>query len=292
MRSLAGTPLALARSRSARARRRRDRPRAVRARFARVPGARDETRAAVDDADAPVVPPPASSSDPRAFSRRDGLRLASAMAFGASTGRADPALAAYGAQTAPSGAASSSSAGAGASSSPSASLSLYKRSFRERFETSISSGTHDYSFSYPSETWKPDIVSLNDGKLYGVDLRFSSPTEGKVATHVLPFIDESLRSVGTPEQALDRFVELVGAFWDENGFGVPGGNAGTLKSTNVRVKDGVTYYEYETEKPRNLIAAAATDGELYIINAGATERQWANGEANLRGIVGSFYVPP
>jgi hypothetical protein len=31
-------------------------------------------------------------------------------------------------------------------------------------------------------------VSLNDGKLYGVDLRFSSDSEGKLCTHVLPFV--------------------------------------------------------------------------------------------------------
>lgn len=70
---------------------------------------------------------------------------------------------------------------------------------------------------------KPDIVSLNDGKLYGVDLRFSSDTQGKVCTHVLPFVDaDSLKDVGTPDEALDRFVELIGAFWNENGFGMPG----------------------------------------------------------------------
>lgn len=66
-------------------------------------------------------------------------------------------------------------------------------------------------------------MSLNDGKLYGVDLRFSSDTQGKVCTHVLPFVDaDSLKDVGTPDEALDRFVELIGAFWNENGFGVPG----------------------------------------------------------------------
>ena len=173
-------------------------------------------------------------------------------------------------------------------------LSLYKRSFRERFETSISSGTHDYSFKYPKETWKPDIVSLNDGKLYGVDLRFSSPVEGKMCTHVLPFVDkDSLKEVGTPAVALDRFVELIGAFWDDNGFGVPGGNAGSVKNTTVVTKDGVVYYQYELDKPRNLISAAVTDGQLYVINASAgNERQWAAGEANLRNIVESFYVPP
>ena len=219
-------------------------------------------------------------------SRRRALSLAAATAFAFAA--PSPSRAAYETQTAPSSAASAPSAPA------SNDLTLYKRSFRERFETSISSGTHDYSFKYPKDTWKPDIVSLNDGKLYGVDLRFSSPGEGKLCTHVLPFVgDESLKDVGPPEAALDRFVELIGAFWNENGFGVPGGNAGTLESTRVVVKDGVTYYEYETVKPHNLISAAVTDGQLYVINASAgNERQWQQGEANLRGIVGSFYVPP
>ena len=44
---------------------------------------------------------------------------------------------------------------------------------------------------------------------------------------------------------------------------------------------------------QDLIAAAVTDGQLYVINAAAAnDRQWAAGEANLRAIVDSFYVPP
>jgi hypothetical protein len=221
---------------------------------------------------------------PASMGRRESLTLASLAALAASKPR--DAHAAYGGATL-----GDVDAGPARASTE---LSLYKRSFRERFETSISSGTHDYSFKYPKETWKPDIVSLNDGKLYGVDLRFSSPVEGKMCTHVLPFVDkDSLKEVGTPAVALDRFVELIGAFWDDNGFGVPGGNAGSVKNTTVVTKDGVVYYQYELDKPRNLISAAVTDGQLYVINASAgNERQWAAGEANLRNIVESFYVPP
>ena len=229
------------------------------------------------------------SNDDAVFSRRRSLRLAAAAAA-AQALFADQARAAYETQAAADRGASGAPSG---SSKVSKDLSVYRRSFRERFETSISSGTHDYAFSYPADTWRPDIVSLNDGKLYGVDLRFSSPAEGKLCTHVLPFVGEdSLRDVGTPEAALDRFVELIGAFWNENGFGVPGGNAGTLEKTRVKTVEGVTYYLYETSKPRNLIAAAVTDGQLYVINAAANDRQWAAGEANLRAIVDSFYVPP
>ena len=220
-------------------------------------------------------PRAAARDEPAGVRRRDALALAVALPISAISTIAsspDASNAAY--ETS-----SSSSPGGGGDGGPSSSaasaseLSVYRRSFRERFETSISSGTHDYSFKYPKESWKPDIVSLNDGKLYGVDLRFSSPTEGKLCTHVLPFVDkDSLKDVGSPEVALDRFVELIGAFWDENGFGVPGGAAGTVKSTKTVVKDGVTYYEYELTKPHNLISAAVTDGQLYVINASAGER--------------------
>lgn len=122
---------------------------------------------------------------------------AAAIAPGATT----PARAAYESQTQ----GGLDSPGNAAPAAPaSTELSLYKRSFRERFETSISAGTHDYGFKYPKETWKPDIVSLNDGKLYGVDLRFSSPAEGKLCTHVLPFVDaDSLTDVGSPEVVSD-----------------------------------------------------------------------------------------
>ena len=233
------------------------------------------------------------SRDDAVLSRRRSLGRLAAAAAAAQALFADAARAAYETQAAAERGVSGSPSGS-PSSSISKNLSVYRRSFRERFETSISSGTHDYSFAYPAESWRADIVSLNDGKLYGVDLRFSNPTEGKLCTHVLPFVgDDSLRDVGTPEVALDRFVELIGAFWNENGFGVPGGNAGTLVETRVKTVDGVTYYLYETVKPRNLIAAAVTDGQLYVINAAAAnDRQWAVGEANLRAIVDSFYVPP
>ena len=51
-----------------------------------------------------------------------------------------------------------------------------------------------------------------------------------------------------------------------------GGNAGSVKSTNIVKKDGVVYYEYELTKPHNLISAAVTDGQLYIINASAVRK--------------------
>jgi hypothetical protein len=85
----------------------------------------------------------------------------------------------------------------------------YTRAFRARFETSISSATRAYTFEYPSSwgpgarwrqsRWAPEavtlsavpraeIVSLNDGKLYGVDLRLRNKQEGvQLAVSLLPY---------------------------------------------------------------------------------------------------------
>ncbi len=167
----------------------------------------------------------------------------------------------------------------------------YKRSFRERFETSISSSTHDYTFEYPDD-WGQDIVSLNDGKLYGVDERKKSESgNGQLAVHVLPFVGaDSIKDVGSPEAALERFEELIGAYWEQNGFG-QSGRAGSIQDTAIKIIDGVVYYYYELVSPHNLISATVVDGQLYVMNASCASRSWKNSEATLRAIVDSFRVP-
>jgi len=167
----------------------------------------------------------------------------------------------------------------------------YERSFRERFETSISSGTHDYAFEYPDE-WVEDGVSLNDGKLYGVDERKKSESgNGQLAVHVLPFVGaDSIKDIGTPEAALERFEELIGAYWEQNGFG-QSGRAGSILDTSIKTIDGVVYYYYELVSPHNLISAAVVDGQLYVMNASCASRSWKNAEASLRAVVDSFRVP-
>ena len=86
---------------------------------------------------------------------------------------------------------------------------------------------------------------------------------GKICTHVLPFVDaDSLKDVGTPDDALDRFVELIGAFWNENGFGVPGKEGHVLhRELNtvripiddtrymVRMPFGDTHHVVHTRRP-------------------------------------------
>ena len=78
-----------------------------------------------------------------------------------------------------------------------------------------------------------EIVSLNDGKLYGVDLRFGNKAAGQLAVSVLPYANrDSITQVGNPEDALDTFLELVGAFWAENGFGNVGRINGLVSTSS------------------------------------------------------------
>ena len=167
----------------------------------------------------------------------------------------------------------------------------YKRSIRERFETSISSATRDYSFSFPDD-WVAEIVSLNDGKLYGVDTRYRSESgNGQLAVSVLPFVGaDGIKEAGTPEEVLDRFEELIGAYWEQNGFGSPG-RAGALKMASLSNKMGVDYYKYELVSPHNLISACIVDDELYLMVASCGARSWKSAEGDLRAIVDSFTVP-
>lgn len=101
---------------------------------------------------------------------------------------------------------------------------------------------------------------------------------------------DTLADAGTPAQALDTFEELIGAFWEQNGFG-RSNNAGAVVSAEARTKAGQLYYMYETES-HNLVAANATDGELYLLTVSATnDRAFKRNEKTLRRILDSFAVP-
>ena len=85
-------------------------------------------------------------------------------------------------------------------------------------------------------------------------------------------------------------MELIGAFWDSNGFGKSGGLAGSVLTAKAETKGGQLYYVYETAS-HNLIKANVTDGQLYLLTVNANERQWRSSEATLRRIAASFAVP-
>ena len=99
---------------------------------------------------------------------------------------------------------------------------------------------------------------------------------------------ETLADAGTPEQALDTFEELIGAFWESNG---RSNSAGAVISAAALTKGKQLYYVYETDS-HNLIAANATDGQLYLLTVSATnDRNFKRNEKTLRRILDSFAVP-
>jgi len=101
---------------------------------------------------------------------------------------------------------------------------------------------------------------------------------------------DTLADAGTPEQALDTFEELIGAFWESNGFG-RSNSAGALVSAEAITRQKQLYYSYETEA-HNLVVANATDGQLYLLTASASsDRAFKRNEKALRRIVASFAVP-
>ena len=94
---------------------------------------------------------------------------------------------------------------------------------------------------------------------------------------------ESITDAGDPLDVLDNFYELIGAFWYQNGFGEPLDEGTVLsaksmvRKANRRQQGGqgeATYYMYEM-KPHTFISATVSDGQLYVMNASSTARQWS-----------------
>ena len=88
---------------------------------------------------------------------------------------------------------------------------------------------------------------------------------------------ESIEEAGDPLDVLETFEELIGAFWYQNGFGEPS-SPDTIVRTSIkrnRASNGsVTFYQYEL-KPHTFISAAVVDGQLYVLNASSSPRQWS-----------------
>ena len=136
-------------------------------------------------------------------------------------------------------------------------------------------------------------------QLYGVDTRVVS-SRGQVAVAVLPFNDrETITEAGSLLEVLGAFEELIGAFWYTNGFGaLPSDDDDIVSKKMVRRRD-VTYYEYVL-KPHTYISSACVGGQLYVLNASCSPRQWASAassgetgavEEALLAIQQSFHVP-
>ena len=91
---------------------------------------------------------------------------------------------------------------------------------------------------------------------------------------------ESIEEAGDPLDVLETFEELIGAFWYQNGFGEPSSPETIVNTTVKRNRDnGVTFYQYEL-KPHTFISAAVVDGQLYVLNASSSPRQWSMNALN------------
>lgn len=174
-----------------------------------------------------------------------------------------------------------------------ASAEQYTRQFRERFETSISSATLSYTFDIPPG-WKEQLVSLNDGKLYGVDLRFSSEDgNANLAVAVLPYAGrEEIQEAGPPEEAFETFAPLLTPML--TGEGDADVELRIVDETRESVGQGSeakTFYCYELTRPHAFVKAHVAEGLLYLFTATANDRQWRNYRDALRDLTRSFNVP-
>lgn len=174
-----------------------------------------------------------------------------------------------------------------------ASAEQYTRKFRERFETSISSATLSYTFEIPPG-WKEQLVSLNDGKLYGVDLRFTSEDgNANLAVAVLPYAGrEEIQEAGPPEEAFETFAPLLTPML--TGEGDADVELRIVDENQESVGQGSeakTFYCYELTRPHAFVKAHVAEGLLYLFTATANDRQWRNYKDALRDLTRSFNVP-
>lgn len=170
----------------------------------------------------------------------------------------------------------------------------YKRRFRERFETSISSATRSYTFEVPSG-WKEQVVSLNDGKLYGVDVRFGSEDgTASLSVAVLPYAGrEDIREAGTPEEAFETFAPLLQAMVLEE---TDPNQELRILGDGEQVESGIgteerIFFRYELDRPHAFVKAHAAEGQLYLMATTAKDRQWKAYKDMLRQALDSFDVP-
>lgn len=174
-----------------------------------------------------------------------------------------------------------------------ASAEQYTRQFRERFETSISSATLSYTFDIPPG-WKEQLVSLNDGKLYGVDLRFTSEDgNANLAVAVLPYAGrEDIQEAGPPEEAFETFSPLLAPMITGEGDADVELRIVDEKEESVgKGSEAKTFYCYELTRPHAFVKAHVAEGLLYLFAATANDRQWRTYKGALQDVASSFDVP-
>ncbi|XP_023753589.1 psbP domain-containing protein 4, chloroplastic isoform X1 [Lactuca sativa] len=144
-----------------------------------------------------------------------------------------------------------------------------------------------YAFSVP-DGWEETPVSIADLGGTEIDLRFSSPSDGRLFVVVAPVLrfadyledDARIEKIGTPEKVISAFgPEVIG----EN-------VEGKVVSSQVKEYSGRKYYQFELEPPHCLITATAAGNRLYLFNVLANGLQWKRHNKDLKKIADSFRV--
>jgi len=146
-----------------------------------------------------------------------------------------------------------------------------------------------YSFKVPPG-WEEKPVSIADLGGTEIDLRYEKEDEGNILLVVAPVLrfmdvgynaDISISQIGPPDRIIAGFApELYGKPLLED----------DVLDTQVKEKDGLTYYQWEV-KPHHLVTATAVGNRLFILSTTSNSRQWRKAQGNLRVVADSFTVP-
>ncbi|KVH99641.1 psbP domain-containing protein 4, chloroplastic [Cynara cardunculus var. scolymus] len=144
-----------------------------------------------------------------------------------------------------------------------------------------------YAFSVP-DGWEESPVSIADLGGTEIDLRFGSPSEGRLFVIVAPVLrfadyledDARIERIGPPEKVINAFgPEVIG----EN-------VEGKVMNSKVKEYSGRKYYQFELEPPHCLITATAAGNRLYLFNVLANGLQWKRHNQDLKKIADSFRI--
>ncbi|KAI3689457.1 hypothetical protein L2E82_47414 [Cichorium intybus] len=144
-----------------------------------------------------------------------------------------------------------------------------------------------YAFSVP-DGWEETPVSIADLGGTEIDLRFSSPSDGRLFVIVAPVLrfadyledDAKIEKIGPPEKVINAFgPEVIG----EN-------VEGKVVNSQVKEYSGRKYYQFELEPPHCLITATAAGNRLYLFSVLANGLQWKRHNQDLKKIADSFRV--
>ncbi|KAJ9564939.1 hypothetical protein OSB04_000905 [Centaurea solstitialis] len=145
-----------------------------------------------------------------------------------------------------------------------------------------------YAFSVP-DGWEETPVSIADLGGTEIDLRFGSPTQGRlfvIVAPVLRFADCASRG-GCPHRKNRTSGESDQRIWAR---GNRTERRRKVMNSQVKEYSGRKYYQFELEPPHCLITATAAGNRLYLFNVLANGLQWKRHNQDLKKISDSFRI--